>query len=96
MTEVGGSRFAVGTPLKNNPSYELHTLSIKEGDSIYLSTDGYQDQFGGKEDRKFMISNMRELLLEIHKEPIDEQNKVLDDTINNIRQTEIRAVINFW
>jgi len=85
LTEIGGSRFAVGTPLKNNPAYELHTVSIKRGDSIYLSTDGYQDQFGGPRFKKFKKTNFNNTLLETSKSPILEQRNVLNDIIEEWR-----------
>jgi len=85
LTEYGGSRFAVGTPLKNNPSYKLHSLSIKEGDLIYLSTDGYQDQFGGPRFKKFKKTNFNNTLLATSTLPISEQRYELNDIIEEWR-----------
>jgi serine phosphatase RsbU (regulator of sigma subunit) len=50
---------------------------------IYLYSDGYQDQFGGEEDRKFMKSRFRKLLLSIHQKPMAEQEDILNKTIEN-------------
>ncbi len=50
---------------------------------IYLCTDGFQDQFGGIEKRKFMVSNFKKLLLEISQKPMPEQKQVLETTISN-------------
>jgi serine phosphatase RsbU (regulator of sigma subunit) len=56
-------------------------IDIIEGDRLYLFSDGYQDQFGGKNDKKFKISNLRKLFLSIHQKPMDEQKNILDDNL---------------
>ncbi len=48
---------------------------------IYLCSDGFQDQFGGAQGKKFMVKRFRELLFSIHHLPMDEQKQILDDTI---------------
>ncbi len=51
--------------------------------SFYIFSDGYKDQIGGPNNKKFMIKNFRELLLEIHQMPKDEQQKVLEQRLND-------------
>lgn len=97
---IKGDKHPIGGKQKEEKRiFAKHTISIDEPTNFYIFSDGYQDQFGGKEDRKFMISNMRELLLEIHNEPIDEQNILLDQTINdwkkNTKQLDDILVIGF-
>ncbi|MBQ1884911.1 MAG: hypothetical protein II165_07845, partial [Bacteroidales bacterium] len=64
-------------------------------------SDGYQDQFGGPQHRKFMIKHMRELLLEIHTLPPQEQKERLNSTIEKwmadggTEQTDDILVIGF-
>ncbi len=50
---------------------------------IYLCTDGFQDQFGGKENRKFMVSKFKKLLLEISEKPMAAQKQILETTITD-------------
>jgi two-component system, sensor histidine kinase LadS len=50
---------------------------------IYLCTNGFQDQFGGTEKRKFMVSKFKKLLLEISEKPMAEQKQILETTISN-------------
>ena len=54
-------------------------IKIKNGDRIYMFSDGYVDQFGGpgKRRKKFMIVRLRKLLLEIHQKSADEQYQIL-------------------
>jgi serine phosphatase RsbU (regulator of sigma subunit) len=72
---IGGS--------KNKPSlsFHKHTITIDRPTTVYLFSDGYRDQFGGEDNAKFMGKRFHELLLEIHKLPMEEQREVLDKTI---------------
>lgn len=63
--------------------YKKHVISIEKPTYFYLFSDGYSDQFGGNEGRKFMIKNFKELLLKIHTLPFEEQKIILHDTIEN-------------
>ncbi|TAE00164.1 MAG: hypothetical protein EAZ97_06725 [Bacteroidetes bacterium] len=60
-----------------------HEVSVAEPTTFYLFTDGFQDQFGGAENRKYMIKNFRELLFEIYQKPMEEQHDILENTIKN-------------
>lgn len=64
---IGSSQF------KRKKIFEQHQFEVRSGDTLYLCTDGFQDQFGGPENRKFMVSNLRRLLAETATLPIDEQ-----------------------
>lgn len=57
------------------------SFRFKPDDMIYIFTDGYQDQFGGKLGRKFMVKRFKNMLLEIHKYSLDKQKHILDRTI---------------
>jgi serine phosphatase RsbU (regulator of sigma subunit) len=69
-------------------TYTKHVISIEKPTSFYLFSDGYADQFGGQESRKFMIKNFKELLLNIHTKPFDEQKAILDTNIEGWRGEE--------
>lgn len=57
--------------------FTKHTMDLEKGDVIYTFSDGYADQFGGPKGKKFMYKPFRELLLSIHKKPMDEQHDLL-------------------
>lgn len=61
-------------------TYSNHILDYKKGDVIYLFSDGYADQFGGENDKKFSYNRLRDLFLSHHKKPMAEQKKILDET----------------
>lgn len=55
---------------------------------FYLFSDGYTDQFGGPDGRKFMRKRLRQLLLDIHQLSMAEQQRILRDTFHSWRQTK--------
>ena len=60
-------------------------IPLQKGDTFYIFSDGYADQFGGPKGKKFMTGNFRELLIEASKQPIEKQKEFLDTTIENWR-----------
>jgi serine phosphatase RsbU (regulator of sigma subunit) len=64
-------------------SFNRSTFTLQEGDLLYLFSDGYADQFGGPENRKFMYRRLRHLLLTISKYPLADQQRILDETIES-------------
>ena len=59
----------------------LWFVSILPFKLLYLFSDGYADQFGGAKGKKFMIKSLKELFVEIHKQPMNKQHKHLDKTL---------------
>ena len=58
--------------------FQCTTIDIRHGDCLYTFSDGFQDQFGVETGKKFMSKRLRELLLEIHQQPMAEQKKILN------------------
>lgn len=73
----------IGGDLNSNKETEFtnHVIPIQTGMSVYMFTDGYMDQFGGPENKKFNISNFKKMLLEIQSLSMSEQKKVIAETI---------------
>jgi serine phosphatase RsbU (regulator of sigma subunit) len=71
-------RFPIGAFDGNKPQrFRNNEFDLEEGDCIYLSSDGYADQFGGPDNKKFMSRRFEELLLEINPLPMREQKEML-------------------
>ncbi|WP_421888898.1 SpoIIE family protein phosphatase [Marinoscillum sp.] len=72
-------------------------MQLEEGDKIYLSSDGFQDQFGGEHDKKFLSKNFKKLIEDISDKPMSEQIKDLESAFRswkkNTPQTDDVVVI---
>ncbi len=60
--------------------YTTHTFELEKGDTIYIFSDGYVDQFGGEKGKKFKAKAFRTLLLSIQDKPMKEQEKIIGET----------------
>lgn len=58
--------------------YTNHTIQLEKGDCIYLFSDGYADQFGGPQGKKFKYKQLKELFLKIYQLPMKQQVELLD------------------
>jgi serine phosphatase RsbU (regulator of sigma subunit) len=70
-----------GFQLQDEQTFTKHSIDISVPTWLYIASDGFQDQFGGKDRRKFLTKNFRNLLLEIHQNPMNEQSIILDKVI---------------
>lgn len=53
------------------------TLKLVRGDTFYIFSDGYMDQFGGEKNKKFKPLRFQNLIKEIHDKPMEEQKEIL-------------------
>ena len=77
LEEIKGDKIAIGSG-QTEQEYTNHIIQLKEGDCIYLFSDGYADQFGGPKGKKFKYSKFKELLVQYHKQPMIRQHDILD------------------
>jgi serine phosphatase RsbU (regulator of sigma subunit) len=68
------------------PKHKINLRSENSGEKLYtmfyIFSDGYEDQFGGKEGRKFLSKRFRDLLYDIHLMPVKKQHGILAGTID--------------
>jgi serine phosphatase RsbU (regulator of sigma subunit) len=81
LTEIKGDRMPIGFYHGLDKTFTNHELQIEMGDTIYIFTDGFIDQIGGKENKKFLSKNFKNLLLENYLLSMYEQKVALDDSI---------------
>ena len=67
----------------NTKNFTNHSVTLMEDDIIYLFSDGYADQFGGPEGRKFKSPQLHRLILNISQLPMIEQREILLNTFEN-------------
>jgi serine phosphatase RsbU (regulator of sigma subunit) len=64
-----------------NDPYTNHVVEVQPGDSVYMFSDGYADQFGGPNGKKFKYSQFKRLLIKINELPMEEQREILNTRI---------------
>jgi ligand-binding sensor domain-containing protein/serine phosphatase RsbU (regulator of sigma subunit) len=69
-----------GSQLDAERKFTPHRVKIKKGDTIYMTSDGYADQFGGERGKKFMVKRFNELILSIQHQSMQEQGRTLETT----------------
>jgi serine phosphatase RsbU (regulator of sigma subunit)/ligand-binding sensor domain-containing protein len=77
ITTIEGDKMPVGY-YERMDRFTKHELSIQPGDVFYLASDGYEDQFGGPDGKKFKAKKFRQMLLEIHQLPMSEQKEIIE------------------
>jgi PAS domain S-box-containing protein len=79
MDEVKGNKFPIGGGIfKNQTNFTTTKIQLEHGDSVYFSSDGFPDQFGGPENRKFGPKKVREIVERVHNQSMAEAEKVFD------------------
>jgi len=79
LIEVKGNKSPIGSFGHSfDKLFTSQKMSMNKGDTMYLFTDGLQDQFGGVAGKKFMIKRFRDLLTEIQPLSMKEQKTYLD------------------
>jgi PAS domain S-box-containing protein len=86
LRELPGSRYPIGFYQGVNKTFETHVVPFYLGDSIYLFSDGYCDQFGGDLNKKFNRKRFKELLLSAQEMNLEEQGSFLAYALRNWRQ----------
>jgi len=76
MLEYKGNNMPVAY-YDNMTDFSRYDIEMQRGDRVYLFTDGFPDQFGGPDGKKFKYRPFKDMLLEIHDRPMDEQHKIL-------------------
>ncbi len=103
LMEVSGDKMSIGGVRRHTErQFQNHIIKLEEGEesTIYLSSDGYADQFGGAQNRKFMVRNFKRLLVELgQQKSLKSQhltlNKVLEEWRGEQRQIDDILVIGF-
>lgn len=67
-------------------SFQTHYIELFKGDKLYIMTDGFQDQFGGPSGKKFKSAQLKDCLLSLEAESMDQQKIVLNQTFENWKE----------
>ena len=82
LEEFKGDRMPIGIAGIEEKSFTNHKIILKKGDMLYIFSDGFPDQFGGPDERKYRYKPFKQLLLRIHNKDMHIQRRVLDNEFN--------------
>ena len=88
IEEFKPTKKAIGGFTEEEQSFDVYQTEVKEGDTLYMFSDGYSDQFGGDKGKKLTTKRFKDLLLEIKHLAMDEQLKRLENFIESWRRNE--------
>ncbi len=83
LIEIKANKFSLGGMRTDEKNFIEQTITYQEDDILYLFTDGYIDQFGGSQYKKFMISRFRELTRQNAGLPTNQQREKFESAIND-------------
>lgn len=84
LTHYRPDKMPVAIHYKMQP-FTLNTIELQKGDAFYIFSDGYCDQFGGPNEKKFMTAKLKDTLVQIAGMPMIEQGKMLDKVFEDWR-----------
>lgn len=83
LNKINADTASIGGSTSENFKFTNHEIILNQGDSVYIFTDGYVDQFGGEKGKKFMTKNLKNLLAGIAHENMNEQYHILNTTFED-------------
>lgn len=94
LLEYKPTKSPIGTHHKEY-DFENHVIQLEKGDKIYLCSDGYADQVGGPDGRKYYFKRFKELLVSIHEKSMEEQKEIIIKTHNDWIEHEYKGEDKF-
>jgi len=86
IMEIKSEYFKYDANLKYTYRFTSNELKMKIGDTLYLSSDGYVDQFGGENHKRYQRKKLLDFLFKIHEHPMAEQSDMLNEEIEQWRE----------
>ncbi len=77
LTEYKGDRMPIGVHVNDQTPFATQIIPFGKEDVIYMTTDGFADQYGETSNKKFYVARFKRLLVEIHKNKLQEQRELL-------------------
>ncbi|MGZ3884202.1 MAG: two-component regulator propeller domain-containing protein [Bacteroidia bacterium] len=86
LEKYDGNKYPVGgAQLDTARTFTTQRIALKKGDTMYLFSDGYADQFGGDKGKKLMVKRFYDMLLSMQGAALTEQRDVLEKTFEQWR-----------
>jgi serine phosphatase RsbU (regulator of sigma subunit)/Tfp pilus assembly protein PilF len=85
LMQFAADKQPVGISSTNAKQFAQQTIKLQKGDSVYLFTDGYADQFGGHSGKKLKYKKLKEILLSVSSQPMQLQKNELENQFEHWR-----------
>lgn len=86
-----GDKVPIGLSIRRISSFTNHEIPYLEGDKFYMYSDGYQDQMGGENNKRFLSSNLKKLILNNSNLSFVEQKEILNNSIEQWRGKQTQS-----
>lgn len=85
-----GDKYGIGgiDKIHKHKDFHKHTIELKAGTTFYIFSDGFQDQFGGGDGKKYGLKQLKDFLFSIHLLPFEEQERRLAMELINWQGTK--------
>jgi PAS domain S-box-containing protein len=78
LNEIKGDKQAIGIQsIESFKPYTNNVVELEKGDTMYLHSDGFEDQFGGEKGKKYRSAHLRDFLISIQPETMEKQRELL-------------------
>lgn len=84
LIEYDADSIYIGSNDDNKP-YNNHTFKLEKGDSVYMFSDGFADQFGGESGKKYKYRPFQQFLVKINNKTMEAQKQALDEEFEQWR-----------
>ena len=84
LIEIKGDQQPIGIHTIET-DFTTHTIELKEQDTIYIFSDGFIDQFGGENRKKYKTPNFKKLLLSVQSENMEKQGLIIENAFETWR-----------
>ncbi len=85
VMHLTGDKMPVGKSPRDTVPFTLNQFQLEKGDTLYMFTDGYPDQFGGEQGKKFKVKNVKQLLLQMSAHELEKQHELLNEYFESWR-----------
>ena len=83
LSEYKPNNQPIGVYAGEKMPFTNHKIKVEKGDMIYISSDGYHDQFGGPKGKKFLKKRFCEMILKASAQSISAQEKLIETTLKD-------------
>ena len=83
LTQIKADKMPIGIHFRKDKQFTNQEVELQRGDTLYMFSDGYVDQFGGEQGKKFMTKRFKRLLLSIQDKNMEEQKIILEQSLSD-------------